>query len=141
MRTLNRAASEAMVEHGVRAATDVTGYGLIGHLLDMLGPGIAAELEMEKVPLLEGARELAAEDLLPGGTRRNIEAGRDRVKGFDDADPAHALLFDAQTSGGLLMAVPAARAPNLLADLHDRGSWAAQIGRVTEGDATVKVIG
>ena len=103
MTTLNRDASEAMVAAGARAATDVTGYGLIGHLANLQG---GADLEFAAVPFIEGARELAARDLFPSGSRRNHEAYRDRVDwgGLDPIDQL--MLCDAQTSGGLLIAVP-----------------------------------
>ena len=103
MTTLNREASEAMVAAGATAATDVTGYGLIGHLANLKG---GADVDYAAVPFLDGARELAARDLFPSGSRRNHDAYRERVD-WGDLDPvAQLMLCDAQTSGGLLIAIP-----------------------------------
>ena len=109
MGTLNRGAAAAMVDVGVEAATDVTGFGLVGHLLEMLEGSLSAELVFDSIPLLLEAIELAGTGVLPGGSKRNLDAMGDRVdtKGLDDA--RRAVLFDAQTSGGLLIAVDPAR--------------------------------
>ena len=140
MSTLNRDASEAMLEVGIDAATDVTGFGLVGHLLEMLGDGLDAVLDVAAVPLLPQAVELAGEGVSPGGTRRNYAATKDR---FDDPGLDAALrevLFDAQTSGGLLIAVEPARASSLLDRLRERGvTQAAQIGSIVKGSGRVKV--
>ena len=139
MSTLNRAASEAMVATGVEAATDVTGFGLVGHLLEMLGPGLGAELEADAVPVLPEAFELAAAGVLPGGSARNAEAMSARVE-MDGLDEAHrAVLFDAQTSGGLLIAVAPGSREALLDALDGRGVEGAAIGRLTEGDGKIRV--
>jgi selenide, water dikinase len=140
MTTLNRDASEAMVAAGVRHATDVTGFGLVGHLLEMLSTTLNARIEWGEVPVIDGVVELAADGNLPGGTKRNLEAGEPRVSvpGLDGS--ARWLLFDAQTSGGLLMAVPPEKTEGLLADLHDRGAHdARRIGTLTEGDGRIEV--
>ena len=140
MSILNRDASEAMLEVGVEAATDVTGFGLVGHLLEMLGDGLDAVLDLAAIPLLPQAVELAGEGVSPGGTKRNYAATKDR---FDDPGLDTALrevLFDAQTSGGLLIAVEAARASSLLDRLNERGvTQSAQIGSIVEGSGRVKV--
>ena len=108
MRRLNKAAAEAMEETGAHACTDVTGFGLLGHLREMAaGSGLDAEIEAGAVPVLEPARELAAADVVPGGTLDNLE----HVSPFVDWSPGlsrvdRLLLADAQTSGGLLIAVP-----------------------------------
>jgi len=130
MGRLNRAACAAMLEIGVLAATDVTGFGLIGHLSQMLGDDLSADLALERVPLLPGAVELAGRGVLPGGTVRNYEAGRAQVDapGVDEA--RRWLLFDAQTSGGLLLAVAPDRLEPLLAALESRGEQGAHIGTV-----------
>ncbi len=107
MSLLNRAASEAMVSSGATAATDVTGYGLVGHLANIKG---GADLELAAIPFLPGVRELAAEDLFPSGSRRNHAAFRDQVDWGDLAEVDQLLLCDAQTSGGLLVAIPPDRA-------------------------------
>jgi len=103
MTTLNRQASEAMLAAGATAATDVTGYGLIGHLLNLKG---GADVELHAVPFMQGVRDLAERDIFPDGSRRNHAAFRDQVDwgGADELDQM--MLCDAQTSGGLLVAIP-----------------------------------
>ncbi len=103
MSTLNRAACEAMLAAGATAATDVTGYGLIGHLANIKG---GAHLHRDRIPFMAGVRELAERDLFPGGSRRNYAALRDQVDwgGLPELDQM--MLCDAQTSGGLLVAIP-----------------------------------
>jgi selenide, water dikinase len=136
MTTLNRGAAEAMIRVGVSAATDVTGFGLPGHLRNMLrASGVAAEISAATVPLLPGAAELAAAGCIPGGTKRNMEDLADDLAWAPGlSDLQRLLLCDAQTSGGLLIAVPAARADALLAELAAEGTpIAAVIGRITEG--------
>jgi selenide, water dikinase len=140
MATLNRAASEAMLEVGGGAATDITGFGLVGHLLEMLGEGQGAEIDVAAVPLLAGAAELAAEGVFPGGSARNLEAGRPHVDSSAvDLEKAK-VLFDAQTSGGLLIAVAPGKAAELVALLERKGvPSAAIIGEVVDasGDSSV----
>jgi selenide, water dikinase len=135
MTLLNAGASQAALAAGVRAATDVTGFGLLGHLHRMLtASGAAARLYADVVPLLPGAADLAAAGFVSGGTRANTE----RMHGHAFLDPAvpaevGVLLHDAQTSGGLLLAVEPARADALLGDLRAQGLPAAIIGEVTTG--------
>ena len=141
MTALNRAASEVMLDHGVRHATDVTGFGLVGHLLEMVSENLSARLEWPELPVLEEALALAGEGVLPGGTKRNAEAGEGRVSapGLDEAE--RWLLFDAQTSGGLLMAVPPERTDDVLADLHGKGvEHARRIGSLGRGDGSIEVV-
>jgi selenide,water dikinase len=140
MTTLNRSAAEVMRDHEIRHATDVTGFGLVGHLLEMLGTNLSARLEWSSIPILEDALALAPGNL-PGGTRRNAEVAEGRVTmpGLDEA--RRWLLFDAQTSGGLLMAVPDDRFEAVLDDLHDRGvADASVIGSLHEGDGSIEVV-
>jgi selenide,water dikinase len=135
MATLNRAASEAMLEVGVNAATDVTGFGLLGHLAEMTaGSGLAATVSAGSVPILEGILDLAGQDVVPGGTRRNLKGLADRLS-WDPSisEPLRLVLGDAQTSGGLLIAVPEAAADRLLAALLQRGVEGAAIGRLHDG--------
>jgi len=141
MTTLNRAASEAMVTVGVAAATDVTGFGLIGHLLEMLGPAVSARLVAARIPVLDEALELAAAGVLPAGSKRNYEAGRKRVD-TDGLDASlRAVLFDAQTSGGLLIAVVADRTAALMEALAAGGvTRAAVVGSLIEGAGRVEVV-
>jgi selenide, water dikinase len=137
MTLLNAGASEAALAAGVRAATDVTGFGLLGHLHRMLAAsGAAARIAAAAVPLLPGAADLAAAGFISGGTRANIERMRP-VTRLEAAIPDElaVLLHDAQTSGGLLLAAPAPAAPALLGELRARGLPAARIGDVVPGEA------
>jgi selenide, water dikinase len=135
MSTLNRGAAEAMVALGARAATDVTGFGLLGHLHRMLlASGVAARLRAADVPLLPGARELAEAGHVPGGTRRNLADVLGRTTFAPSVDEAaRTLLGDAQTSGGLLIAVPAERAGDLIAALEGVSPARSLIGEVVQG--------
>ena len=140
MTTLNAAAARAMraTGNGVHAATDVTGFGLLGHLHNMLAAsGMAAEIDAAAVPLLPKAVELAERGAIPGGTKRNRDALGPHVKIADGGpEPVRVLLFDAQTSGGLLIAVDPDRASALLAALEREGTpVAAKIGRIARGVA------
>jgi len=143
MATLNRGASEAMLDVGVDAATDVTGFGLLGHLAEMTaGSGVGARVYAERVPVIPRARELAGQDVVPGGTRRNHAGLAETVrwpKGM--AEPEQLLLADAQTSGGLLIAVRPERAEALRAELERRGTpAAAEVGEIVAGDGGIEVV-
>src|SRR6188472_1068408 len=107
MTTLNDTAARAALTVGVSAGTDVTGFGLLGHLGNILRASeVGAELVFDEIPFLAHARNLAARGVVPGGTKRNFEAAAG-VEWADDIVPADRLLLaDAQTSGGLLLAVP-----------------------------------
>ncbi len=140
MGTLNRTAAEAMVAAGAEAATDVTGFGLIGHLLQMLD-GLSARLEFARVPMLAEALELAAEGVVPGGSRRNESAHSPFVDagGLDAAQ--RAVLFDAQTSGGLLIAIAQENLDPLLHEFARHGlDDASVIGSLVKGDGRVEVV-
>ena len=140
MVTLNRGAAEAMVEAGASAATDVTGYGLIGHLLEMCeGSKAGAEIRASSVPVLKNARELLAKGYRPAGTLRNVTTFRNRVR-LSVPDSEYTLLCDAQTSGGLLIAIAPERAPALEARLRESGLFYANAGVMTDdaGQITVK---
>src|SRR3989454_2368264 len=102
MTTLNWEASRAMLEAGATAATDVTGYGLIGHLANLRG---GAEIDFESVPFMKGVGNLAERDLFPDGSRRNHAAFRDQVQWGGLGETEQLMLCDAQTSGGLLVAI------------------------------------
>ena len=125
---LNREAAAAMADAGVSAATDVTGFGLLGHLLEMLrASGRSAIVDAAAVPVLPGTREYLAAGAVPGGTRRNVEAVAPHVTG-SISDDELTLLADAQTSGGLLIATE--DGPGLVGTL---GTPAAVIGRIEAG--------
>ena len=136
MRQLNRTAAEVMVEAGVKSATDITGFGLAGHLLGMLrASGTAAKLSFPDVPLLPGVRELADRGVVPGGTRNNLDAFDSEIAwGPDITDEEKLILCDAQTSGGLLIAVPSASTQSVLDGLTQRGVTGAVIGRVVAAE-------
>lgn len=132
MRTLNRAAGEAALKYEVHAATDVTGFGLLGHAREMaLGSKVGLVIESASVEMLPGAIECAERGFVPGGLNRNIEFVSGCVE-FDPEVPAavRTLLFDPQTSGGLLLSVAARDAAGLLEELVRCGVAAREIGRV-----------
>lgn len=136
MTRLNRDASEAMLEIGVNAATDITGFGLLGHLNEILkASGVGARIRASRVPLLEGAPELARAGQLPGGTRRNFTDAAEYASWADNIPEfLRMLLCDAQTSGGLLIAAAPDRARALTHALQRRRSLAADvIGEVIAG--------
>jgi selenide,water dikinase len=135
MATLNRTAAEVMVRHGVKACTDVTGFGLLGHLTRMMMESrTAAEIDFAALPLLPDVPSYAEQGIYSGANERNSTFVAGKVEFARSLGVAQqAILYDAQTSGGLLMAVPEARAPALLKDLHAAGVAAATvIGRVGE---------
>lgn len=128
---LNAGASGAMQEVGVSAATDVTGYGLLGHLREMLEPSaLGARLSRPAVPVWERASELAAAGCYPGGLESNRSYLGDLVAAEGVADEDMLPLYDPQTSGGLLIAVPAERAGSLVERLGEAGEQGARIGEV-----------
>lgn len=127
MTHLNRQAAEAMVLAGVTAATDVTGFGLIGHLMTF---GVGAEIELARIPLQVGIRDLAAQDLFPGGTRRNLEEMEDQVDWGGLAQVDRLILCDSQTSGGILAAIPPERAGQFESALADAPYPPVRIGKV-----------
>ena len=130
MIALNAAASEAMVEAGAEAATDVTGFGLLGHLQRMLEEsGVAGRLDARAVPVIPGVVDLARAGVVPGGTRRNHAHVRPRVDWGGLTEPEQLVLADAQTSGGLLIAATAA--DRVREAMNARGVAFAAIG-VTE---------
>jgi selenide, water dikinase len=137
MARLNRGASEAMQAVGVEAATDVTGFGVLGHLHEMaLASGCAAKLRIDKLPTLPSAYAYAEAGVKPGRTADVVAF----AESFTDWRSSFAtqwwdVLCDPQTSGGLLIAVHAERADALEAALKSRGELAARIGRMTEGEA------
>jgi selenide,water dikinase len=130
---LNKAASDAMREAGVCAATDVTGYGFLGHLTEMLeASGVGAVVRRDEVPVWEQAVPLANDGVYPGGLKNNREYLENRVTA-DGVDQDDLLpLYDPQTSGGLLIAVAGTRASALVGALQERGVMGALVGKVVE---------
>ena len=136
MATLNLSASEAMVAVGVNACTDITGYGLMGHLKGMVsGSGVGANIRFNSVPLLPGTRELLVQGAVPGGTQRNLQGVADALQWHSEVtEEEQLLLCDAQTSGGLLISVPSHKTDELLTKLQEAAvPVAAVIGEITEG--------
>jgi len=130
---LNAATARAMLAYDVHAATDITGYGLAGHGFKMAnGSGVTLRIEESDIPVMPGALELCAAGMIPGGGKRNREFYGPNVKISDEvADEIGEIVFDPQTSGGLLIALPERDAIALLADLQRAGNTDAEIiGRV-----------
>jgi len=127
MTTLNRAASDAMVSVGPSAATDVTGFGLLGHLSEMVsGSGVGATVSLDRVPIPPDVWDFARQGVVPGGTLRNLSGLDGKISwgnGIERVDQI--VLADAQTSGGLLIAVSPDRADRLRHELLRRGAPAA----------------
>ncbi len=131
MTTLNRDAAKAMSEAGASAATDVTGYGLIGHLLEMCeGAKVGATISVSAVPVLDHVRESLAKGFRPEGTMRNVKTFRDRVR-VNVSDSEYTLMCDAQTSGGLLIAIAPERGDALESKLRESGLFYAKVGVLT----------
>ena len=142
MSALNRKASEAMLEVGVNACTDITGFGLAGHAAEMIeGTGKGIILRAGSVPVLPEAREMAEMGMVPGGLHRNRDYRRSIVDIETGVDEFLAeVLFDPQTSGGLLISVSGDKASRLLEKLHLEGvEAAAVIGEVVEGEERIRV--
>jgi selenide,water dikinase len=137
MLTPGRYAAEAMREFGVKGATDVTGFALLGHAWEMAKASqVTIELDSKAVPLLEGALELAAQGMLTSGDKTNREyVGNDIEVGDSIGKETRSLLFDPQTAGGMLISIHPDRATDLLARLRENYSQAQVIGRVLERGA------
>ena len=144
MAELNAAASTAMLRYAVHAATDITGFGLVGHASGMAeGSAVTLVFEESDLPLLPGALEMCRAGMIPGGGRRNREFFGPRTSINDEISDAMAeLAFDPQTSGGLLIALPEDDATALLAELQQGGNLdAAIVGRVEQqGDFLIELV-
>jgi selenide,water dikinase len=140
MATLNKGAAHAMIEVGVNAATDVTGFGLLGHLAQMMkASGTSATVNWSSIPMLPGAIDLAHAGSTSGGTRRNMEALEGKISyGEGITDFEFMVLSDAQTSGGLLISVPEERSEALVKSLvTNQTLYSTGIGRVSNNEETV----
>jgi selenide,water dikinase len=141
MATLNRDAAEAMRTISPHACTDITGFGLLGHLHEMTNASrVGAEIYLDEVPVIEEVQDLARKGYIPGGSRANLAFLSDAVF-WDTAihETERLILCDAQTSGGLLIAVAPEESDRLTEELRKRGTLAAhRIGRITD-DPTVKI--
>jgi selenide,water dikinase len=124
-----------VVRGRAHAGTDVTGYGLLGHLHEIaVASGLSAVVGASDVPLLSGVVELAEAGVYPGGSGRNLDSLTPYLAVVDVDEVMIRVLADAQTSGGLLLAVAAADVAEVLADLHEAGVAAVDIGRLVAGD-------
>lgn len=143
MAQLNRAAAEAAVEAGARAATDITGFGFLGHASELArASGVTLHIDFERVPLLDGARDYARQWIFPGGSTANAEAFAGGVR-FDATieDAEQMLLFDAQTSGGLLLALAPDRVTVFEQVMRARGATWWMVGRVERREDALIVVG
>jgi selenide, water dikinase len=135
MTQLNAAAAERMVAAGASAATDVTGFGFIGHACEMaIGADVTFRIELDQVPVLAGVEELILDGLIPAGCYRNRDHYAHLVSGI--VDDRLLPLFDPQTSGGLLIALAPAAAKEFLARSSDSGAFAACLGVVEPHDGS-----
>jgi selenide,water dikinase len=141
MRRLNQEAAAVLARYRVDAATDVTGYGLLGHLTEVCrASGVAARVRASAPELLPGAIELAAEGIRPGGTDRNRRWVEEILTWADPIDEARrVLLCDAQTSGGLLACLPEEEAESAADELREAGYAAAVVGSIEEGEPHIFV--
>jgi selenide,water dikinase len=143
MATLNKAAADAMVEVGVNACTDVTGYGLLGHLLNIADASrVTIEIDLAEVPFLPGVWDYIDRDIVPGGTERNLDSLRGLIRWPQNFGEAGKIaLADAQTSGGLVIVAPEKKIPKLRSALKTRDiAVRAEIGRVVpRGDFPLAV--
>ena len=135
MTTLNASAVRPMQEVGVSAATDVTGFGLLGHLREIaVASGVKAVIDADEVPVLDGVRDLVEADVYPGGSERNLASVMPFVTNDGVDESTVRILADAQTSGGLLISVPAERAESLVRSLKQAGTLTADIvGEIVTG--------
>jgi selenide,water dikinase len=140
MTSLNADASRIAVARKVRAGTDVTGFGLLGHAHEMADrSGVRLVLESESWPALDGALEVAQAGEKTGGDPRNREFAAAHIDADGVAEERLVLGFDPQTAGGLLVSLPAQKGPALVAELDSRGLFVQRIGRVEDGAGVVVV--
>jgi selenide,water dikinase len=141
MVTSNADAASAARAGGASGATDVTGFGLLGHLSKMAEhSSVDVSIDVSAVPILPGVMDLAGDGVIPGGTRRNLEWVEERLDG-DDIDPLVVLILaDAQTSGGLVFGVGPDAAGEVLTELQRKGHPAAIIGRARSGRGRIELV-
>mgnify|MGYP001043212045 CR=1 FL=1 len=139
MAALNKDAADCFKDFSVNACTDVTGFGLLGHLREMtVGSQVDAHLIFEDVPILSEAREFASMNIIPGGTLKNLDFVRPYVKfGKTISEIDQLLLADAQTSGGLLISLAEDQVDALLEKLNAKGVWGARIGQITSSGSGI----
>jgi len=133
MTTLNKGAADAARRVGVKTATDITGFGLLGHLSEVVRASkVSAHIDVDSVPVLDGVHELIDQGMIPGGTRRNLEAVESMCTFGPLGRENRILLADAQTSGGLLLVVDAPLEAALHQALQDASTPGWTIGRIIE---------
>ena len=135
MATLNKDAAELMLKHKAHACTDITGYGLAGHLVEMVrGSGVSAEIDMSRLPVFAAVEGCLDNEIIPGAVERNQEYAMAWVKVNDMSGEKNLpVLYDPQTSGGLLIALPEKAAQSFVKEMHKRGhSSASIIGRIVK---------
>jgi selenide, water dikinase len=142
MSALNRTASEAAVAAGLKGATDITGYGLLGHLLEMCAAsGTGAEIDFDNIPFFDGVKELAEKGFVPGGTRANLSFVSSSLKASENISETEMLMAaDAQTSGGLLLAVPEEKLNAVRKFLDSNNQFYKEIGRFTDQKENISLI-
>lgn len=143
MTTLNKAAADVMVDVGVNACTDITGFGLLGHLSEMTSAsGVGARISLSTVPVLPEAWTLVKKGICPGGTKRNRDALKGKVTWAPEiSDESQLILCDAQTSGGLLISVPKEKSAQLVERLQAAKTLAAaRIGEIVADTGQIDVI-
>ncbi|GMB91552.1 selenide, water dikinase SelD [Helicobacter ailurogastricus] len=138
MATLNLKAMQILQDFSVHACTDVTGFGLVGHLCEMLNPKISIEADTANIPLLKGALELAKEGVYPGGSVANKKALQTQVQSYTKLPDI--LFYDAQTSGGLLVALEAKEGLECAKRLKDQGIKAEVIGQCVPGGQKIALL-
>jgi selenide,water dikinase len=135
MKQLNQAASQLAIEFGIRGGTDITGYSLLGHGRELaIASGVRLRINFTDVPFISGARNYAEQGIFPGGAfdnKRHFESGVQFTASLDEPDQM--LLFDPQTSGGLLLGVPRDSLDVFLTRAHDMAQDVWVVGRVDEG--------
>ncbi len=135
MLELNKSASEIMVQFDAHACTDITGYGLLGHLMEMCeGSHVSAQLKFSSIPFIDGVENLAEEGVIPGGTKKNLAFVKDRIDFASHIQPHQQLMLaDAQTSGGLLISIDPSKVNDLVSKLNEKNVMCAEIiGNVQE---------
>jgi len=140
MKQLNDIASQVAVTAGATGATDVTGFGLLGHLGKMaLTSNIEAVLDVANIAFLPGAKQYAEDGVIPGGTRRNLAWVEDQIDAGSYGETDLLLLADAQTSGGLIFGVEKTKSGEACAELNERGVAAMVVGETHEGKGTIRL--
>jgi selenide, water dikinase len=142
MARLNRVASELMIKYSAHAATDITGFGLLGHGYEIAsGSDVSMEIQFDSIPIIDNALEFAAQNLLTGGAKANETYLKDKIRVERDLTrPQIDILYDAQTSGGLLISLPEDQAEPFLAEAGKVNLTAVSIGKVIEKQSSTIVI-